>query len=533
MGLDVWSTVARPVVAGPDVQSQLTSMGLRLRGRLAIASCLAALVTGGLAPVTAVGAQASPGLAEIAQTGRTAMAAGDFAAAVSAYSRLAEALPDDPGVALNLGMALHMTGAFAPALERLRFALDSGVGGERALYLIGTAYLALDRLEPAIESLKGALNANPAMIEATGALAQALSRQGSHREAARHFRRWTDLAPDAPAAWFGLAASYSTLAQAALDALEREAPESAYMVALAAEVQVARGQDASAFQLFREALRRDPGLAGVHRGIAAIYRRAGQDAWAEREEKREVGYADSDCQSRELACLYGRERWAELAEAARARSGPAAHFWTSRAFDAMSRDARDRLQALPPSVEGYELSARTSGEQQRHAEAAASWRAALALRPGDPRLEMELAISLQQGRKFDEALPMLQRLVKRAPDSIELNYSLGHALANLQRPAEAIPHLKLVATRAPDFLPARATLGLALMRLDQAAQAVAHLEAALPADSDASTHFRLAQAYRQLGRDQEAREMLERYQHVKRLVDERAEYAKGLRITPP
>lgn len=508
-------------------------MGSILRGRLVVATWLAALITGGLAPVVAAGAQASPRLAELAQTGRRAMAAGDFVAAVSAYSELTEALPGDPGVALNLGMALHMTGEFAPAVERLQFALNSGVGGERALFLIGTAYLALDQLEPAIESLKRATDANPAMIEAAGALAQALSRQGSHREAARQFRRWTDVAPNAPAAWFGLVASYSTLAQAALDALEREAPESGYMVALAAEVQTARGQDASALQLFREALRREPGLAGVHRGIAAIYRRASQDGWAQQEEKREVDYGNSDCQTRELACLYGRERWAELAEAASARSGPARHFWTSRAFDAMSREARDRLRALPPSVEGYELSARTSGEQQRHAEAAASWRSALALRPGDPRLEMELAISLQQGRKFDEALPMLQKLVKQVPDSVEINYSLGHTLANLQRPAEAVPHLEFVATRAPDFLPARATLGLALMRVDQVDQAVAHLEAALPADNDASTHFRLAQAYRQLGRDREAREMLERYQHVKRLVEERAEYAKSLRITPP
>lgn len=508
-------------------------MGSRLRGRLVVATWLAALITGGLAPVMGVGAQARPELAEFAQTGRRAMAAGDFPAAVSAYTELAEALPGDPGVALNLGMALHMSGAFAPAVERLRFALDSGVGGERALFLIGTAYLALNQLEPAIESLKRATDANPQMIEATGALAQALSRQGSHRDAARQFRRWTGLAPKDPAAWFGLVASYSTLAQAALDALERDAPESGYMVALAAEVQVARGQDASALQLFREAVRREPGLAGVHRGIAAIYRRAGQDGWAEQEEKAEADYGSSDCQTRELACLYGRELWAELAEAARARSGPVAHFWTSRAFDAMSREARERLRALPPSVEGHELSARTSGDQQRYADAAASWRSALALRPDDPRLEMELAISLQQGRKFDEAVPMLQRLVKQAPDSIELNYSLGNALANLQRPAEAVPHLMLVATRAPDFLPARATLGLALMRLDQVDQAVPHLEAALPADSDASTHFRLAQAYRQLGRDREAREMLDRYQHVKRLVEERAEYAKSLRITPP
>lgn len=504
-----------------------------LRKRLLVAVSLSVSIAAGAAPIIALGAQGDARLAELAQSGRRAMANGDFAAAVSAYSELAEALPDDPGVALNLGMALHMAGDFGQALRRLRFALDAGVGGERAMVLIGTAYLALNQLDPAIESLKRATDADPALVEGAAALAQALTRQGSHREAVRYYRKWTDLAPGDPAAWFGLVGSYSTLAQAALDALEREAPESGYMVALAAEVQMSMGQDASALQLFREALRRAPSLAGVHRGIAAIYRRAGQDSWAELEEGREFDYEGSDCQTRKLACLYGREQWAELADAASARSGSEAHFWTSRAFEALSREARDRLRALPPSVEGHELAAITSRDRQRHGEAAASWRAALALRPGDPRLEMELAISLQQGGEIEEALPMLQRLVEQAPDSIELNYSLGLALANLQRPAEAIPHLRIVATRVPDFLPARATLGLALMRLDQAAQAVAHLEAALPADSDASTHFRLAQAYRQLGRDQEAHEMLERYQHVKRIVEERAAYARSLRITPP
>lgn len=504
-----------------------------LRKRLLVAVSLTVSIAAGAAPITALGAQADARLGELAQSGRRAMANGDFAAAVSAYFELGQALPDDPGVALNLGMALHMAGDFGQALERLRFALDAGVGGERAMVLIGTAYLALNQLDLAIESLKRATEADPALVEGAAALAQALTRQGSHREAARHYRKWTDLAPEDPAAWFGLVGSYSTLAQAALDALEREAPESGYMVALAAEVQMAMGQDASALQLFREALRRAPSLAGVHRSIAAIYRRAGQDSWAELEEGREFDYEGSDCQTRKLSCLYGRGQWAELADAASARAGPEAHFWTSRAFEALSREARDRLRALPPSVEGHELAAITSRDRQRHGEAAASWRAALALRLGDPRLEMELAISLQQGGEIEEALPMLQRLVEQAPDSIELNYSLGLALANLQRPAEAIPHLRIVATRVPDFLPARATLGLALMRLDQAAQAVAHLEAALPADNDASTHFRLAQAYRQLGRDQAAREMLERYQHVKRLVEERAAYARSLRITPP
>jgi len=508
-------------------------MWSELRKRLLVAVSLTASIAAGSAPIPALGAQADARLAELAQSGRRAMAGGDFAAAVSAYSELAKALPDDPGVALNLGMALHMAGEFGRALDRLRFALDAGVGGERAMVLIGTAYLALNQLDPAIESLKRATDADPALVEGAAALAQALTRQGSHREAARRYRKWTDLAPEDPAAWFGLVGSYSTLAQAALDALEREAPESGYMVALAAEVQMAMGQDASALQLFREALRRAPSLAGVHRGIAAIYRRAGQDSWAELEEGREFDYEGSDCQTWKLACLYGRGQWTDLADAASAQSGPEAQFWTSRAFDALSREARDRLRALPASVEGYELAAITSRDRQRHAEAAASWRAALALRPGDPRLEMELAISLQQGGELEEALPMLRRLVEQAPDSIELNYSLGLALANLQRPAEAIPHLNFVTTRAPDFLPARATLGLALMRLDRAAQAVAHLEAALPADNDASTHFRLAQAYRQLGRDQDAREMLDRYQHVKRLVEERTEYARSLRITPP
>ncbi len=83
------------------------------------------------------------------------------------------------------------------------------------------------------------------------------------------------------------------------------------------------------------------------------------------------------------------------------------------------------------------------------------------------------------------------------------------------------------------FLPARASLGLALLRLDRAAEAIPHLEAALPADSDGSTHFRLAQAFRQAGRTAEAEGMLAKYGAMRRQTEEREAFIERLQITPP
>ena len=464
---------------------------------------------------------------------RERMAAGDYAAAVEIYADIERAMPGDTGVAMNHGIALHLTGRYREALSKLAAARDSGVASAHVSYLIGTAHLALGEPYRAVDALRKAVDADPNMEDAFGALADTLARLGSREEAVRHYLRWTELAPANPTAWFRVGVTCATLAQAALQAVVRQAPESGYMVALAAEVQLGQEQYASAMHLYREALRRQADLPGVHRGLAEIYRRTGHAGWAATEDAREPVIADEACATRTPACLHQRGRWRELAEAARDQSGLERHFWSSRAYDALSRRAFRRLTELPPSAESHAYTARMHQERGRHSASIESWRAALSLRPADFGYRSELAIALQMNGDLAEARPLLEGLTATEPDSVELRYSLGQVLLNLQEPEEAERHLRVVAEQSEDFLPARASLGLALLRLERAGEAIPHLEAALPADTDASTHFRLAQAYRQVGREAEADAMLTRYENLKRQVEERAKFARTLRILPP
>jgi len=69
------------------------------------------------------------------------------------------------------------------------------------------------------------------------------------------------------------------------------------------------------------------------------------------------------------------------------------------------------------------------------------------------------------------------------------------ALAEVQKALDACPNL----------MPARVDRARALIKLERHAEAVKDLEAAVKADpAEPSTHFLLAQAYRSLGRTQEA-----------------------------
>ena len=461
------------------------------------------------------------------------MVDGQFSAAADLYAQLSRALPGDPGVAMNHGMALHMSGRFRESIPKLRAAAESDLAPAHVSFLIGTAHLALNEPDEALQYLREAVGEDPGQAEATQGLAQALTMLGRHREAADQFRHLTGLAPSSPAAWFGLGLAYSTLSQAALNELERGAPESGYMVALAAEVQVSQGKHASALDLYREALDRQPGLPGAHRGIAEIYRRTGHPDWAREEAAKEPRIPEAECASKRIECLYQDGKWLELADAALALPSPAAHFWASRAYDSLARKAYERLKHLPPSAESHEFDARRSRDRERHPDSIESWRRALKFRPGDSHLQKELAVSLQLNRDYAAARPLLERLLAARPDSVELNYALGSLLLNTEELEEATQHLELVAKSEPGFLPARASLGLVLMRLGRTAQAVAHLEAALPSDSDGSIHFRLGQAYQRTGQVQRANQTLKTYQRIRRILDERAQAEKGLAITPP
>src|SRR5690606_10308460 len=102
-----------------------------------------------------------------------------------------------------------------------------------------------------------------------------------------------------------------------------------------------------------------------------------------------------------------------------------------------------------------------------------------------------------------------------------------------QKVEQAIPLLERARKLAPDELSVRHALGRAYMQLGQAETAVPELEAALPIDSDGSLHYQLAQAYIQTGRRDEAKAPLAKYQELQQAHRDQLEAVQAMEITAP
>jgi tetratricopeptide (TPR) repeat protein len=229
---------------------------------------LAALVLAGL-PVAA--APQADELAAKAQQGKEAMAAGRFDEAATLYGAIVQALPNEPGMRLNLGMALSMAGRLPEAIPHLQTALKLRPDLLPASLFLGVAYAELRQPAKAVEPLQRFVAAQPDHSEARQMLADALLTLDRWEPAARHYRALTQQAPDDPKAWYGLDRAYEGLSRRAFETLQQTAPESPYLSLLVAEAMVAQERDKSAFPLLREAIAKRTRPAEAHEALAGIY----------------------------------------------------------------------------------------------------------------------------------------------------------------------------------------------------------------------------------------------------------------------
>ncbi len=488
-----------------------------------------------LFPVVAIVLLAQPQeLAMKARQGKTLMEAGQFEDAAIIYRELVAAIPSDAGLRLNLGMAYHLSGQDDLAIPEFEQALEQRPGIVPALLFLGAARLEVGEAEKAIAPLRELVGAQPAMKDARALLGEALTAAGRIEEAAEQYRRWAELDDRNPRAWYSLGLAHETLSQQALKALREKYPESAEMMALLGAVRVTQKQYGSAFFLYQEVLKLRPDFPGAHSALAEIYRQTGHPDWAAEEEIRERDLPEVNCEAKPLHCRFLEGKLLALvSEAARGESADSL-FWASQAHSELARRAFERLMDLQPSIERYEFEARFHRNQGRHVEAVKAWREALKLAPGDPALELELAVSLHQSRDDESALPIFQRLLKQSPDSAELNFMLGDTWLGLQNAERAAPYLRKSVDLDPKLMAARASLGRALLMLNEGAEAIPHLEMVLPTDEEGTLHFQLARAYQMAGRPEDAKKMMARYQEVRRTsAAERERLEQEMTITAP
>ena len=476
----------------------------------------------------------SQALAEKAQHAKELMAAGKPDQAVPIYRELVQALPNNPGLMLNLGLALDMAGRKPEAVREYQAVLKLDPNHYPALLLLGTAYLDLGQPAKALDPLERSLKVQPERAEAQETLAEAQLALGRLDEARHRLQALSQSDPSNPKVWYGLGACYERLAQQNFDDLAKVAPGSAYWLDLVAESRLETKQDYAAFYFYHQALAQMPSLRGIHAALADVYKDTGHPDWAAVEEKKERQLPPPDCARQKLECEFQAGDFPALIEATETAKSPEAYYWRTRAFNKLALDAYFRLGQLPASMETFELKAKIESKRRQNADAAKDWREALRLAPGDRYIQKELALALAQSGDFEGARTLLLGLLQQQPDAADLNYFLGDTVLGAQKPQEAISYLEKAVHADPQLLPAQRSLGLAYMQVGQAAQAIPHLKQALPIDQDGSLHYQLGRAYQAQGERELASTMIKQYQEMQRSHQaESQQVEKEVALTPP
>src|SRR6184192_2415037 len=152
--------------------------------------CLASI------PVQSSGLSQTDSLALKSQRAKQLMAEGYFAQAIPLYRELNQAVPNNPGLLLNLGMALHMAGDERKSIPQLEAAVKLDPNLAPAWLFLGAARLQLGKVPAAVEALKMVLGLQPDHRGALEMLGGALLTLDRAAEATNQYQKLAELAPE-------------------------------------------------------------------------------------------------------------------------------------------------------------------------------------------------------------------------------------------------------------------------------------------------------------------------------------------------
>jgi tetratricopeptide (TPR) repeat protein len=527
-------------------------------------SLTAVFLTLTLAAAFATGAGAQSGeMAARANQAKQAMAANRFDEAAAIYREILQKLPDEPGILMNLGMALSMSGQPKEAIQPLSRALELRPTLMPAALFLGQSHLDLGQPEQAIAPLQKFVAAQPANLQAREMLASASLMAGRHQQAATEFRKVTQQAPADAKGWYGLVQSYDALSQETLDALTKTADAPLYEPLLMADALESEGKLEQAFGFYKQSLQRLPNLRATHEALARIYTKTGHAEWAAQQtaKARQLAPACAETATakpsgaaakpaagaagaasavgtkdgKSAECEFRAKRYLNAIAAVAKHEDAESLYWKTRAYAELASGALAKLAAMKPSLELHELRAELYRNQRRHLQSVTELKAALTFAPDDPRLRRELAKSYYYARDWEAARKLFEELLKAAGRNAdpELQYFYGDVLLQSQQAEAALPYLKAAVDGAPDMPPAHATYGRALVQLGRFADAIPHLETVLAEDEDGSLHYQLARAYQGTGQAEKAKPLLQKYQEMQRASQPAANSGPPPAITPP
>ena len=458
--------------------------------------------------------------AEKANRAKALLAENKFTEAAALYTELVQQLPGNPGLLLNQGMALHMSGADAKAIPPLEAALKLNPNIPPALLFLGASYLRTNQPAKALAPLEKFTTLDPNHLEARQMLVDAANISGQPARAIPHLEKL--------GLYYDLGRAYEALAFDTFAQLEKLYPESGPFFALLADSRSKTSQRRAAFFLYRKALEKVPTLHGIRTSIAEIYRANGNPEWALHEEAAEAKLPTPNCKLKTPECEFLAGRYTSAVRLSKASNSTMNLYWRTRSYNQLATEAFNNLK--PGTPDSYRYIAETSRDQNRHADAADAWKQALQLAPDQPDFQRELAATYLTLKNYEEAQKLTTQLLAKEPNAADVNHLQGDLFLAQQLPDKAEPFLAKAAKLAPNVLAARASYARALLALGKPKEALPHVTAALPLDTDGSLHIQLARAYQSIGQTEAAKLAMAKYQEIQARSSKQEEIPE---IAPP
>ena len=173
----------------------------------------------------------------------------------------------------------------------------------------------------------------------------------------------------------------------------------------------------------------------------------------------------------------------------------------------LSEEALTKLNALDPnSVWAHEISGEVMESMKNYDGALLEYKKAVEVAPLQAGTHYHLGNAYWSLNMWDPAAEQFRAELANDPSNCMAQWKLGNIILEQHGDsAAALAETQRALDMCPDLMEARVDRARALIKLERHAEAVKDLEAAVKAEpGESSTHFLLAQAYRAIGRTQEA-----------------------------
>ena len=198
----------------------------------------------------------------------------------------------------------------------------------------------------------------------------------------------------------------------------------------------------------------------------------------------------------------------------------------------LSEEALQKVNALDPnSVWSHEISGEVMESMKNYDGALLEYKKAVKVGPQQAGTRYHLGNAYWSLNMWDAATEQFRAELANDPSNCMAQWKIGNIILEQHGDStQALAEVQKALEVCPNLLGARVDRARALIKLERPGEAVKDLEAAVKADpGESSTHFLLAQAYRALGRTQEAQAEMKEFSTLEESARAKtAERAKAL-----